>query len=205
MNRSILILLAGLLTAACNNNSKSALGDSHTAKNDSTKEVQNKLLSNNLIIPGESIGQTSINEDAATMVKRLGKPDAGDAAMGKALSIWYAGHDTTAHQTAIFSSRQMGTADEASRIKQIRVTSPEFVTKNGIHVGSDLKQIGQYFELKKVAHYAKGETNYDISESKEGIAFETDPSGKCVAIMVYPKGERQIDTYLPFYNNLYWY
>jgi hypothetical protein len=52
-----------------------------------------------LIVPGISVGQTAINEGSEVVHKKLGKPDAGDAAMGKSVSIWYANHDTTGYVT----------------------------------------------------------------------------------------------------------
>ena len=45
-----------------------------------------------LVVPGKSIGQTKLKEDAVLVYKKLGRPDAGDAAMGKSLATWYAGH-----------------------------------------------------------------------------------------------------------------
>ena len=91
-----------------------------------------------LVVPGISVGQTAINEASENVHKRLGKPDGGDAAMGKSVSIWYANHDTSSYLTQMFFTRNMGN-DETSRVKQIRVTSPWFKLNNNLFAGSPLK------------------------------------------------------------------
>ena len=85
--------------------------------------IKKEVSPEQLILPGKAIGRTTLNEDATLIAKVLGPPDKGDAAMGKALSTWYANHDPTGYQTSIFFERQMG-GDETSRAKQIRITSP---------------------------------------------------------------------------------
>lgn len=95
-----------------------------------------------LIVPGKSIGQTKLNENAKIVFEKLGKPDNDDAAMGKSLSTWYAHHNPSGYQTQIFCSRYSGNPDETvTHVIQIRVTSPYFKTANSIGVGSTLKQI----------------------------------------------------------------
>jgi hypothetical protein len=65
-----------------------------------------------LIVPGISIGQTTINESGESVHKRLGTPDGGDAAMGKSVSIWYANHDTTGYVTQMYFSRGQGNDED---------------------------------------------------------------------------------------------
>lgn len=159
------------------------------------------ISADKLIVPGKSIGQTALNDNGAEVTKRLGRPDAGDAAMGKSLSIWYANHDTTSYQTMVYASRQIGTNDETSRVKQIRITSPWFVTKDSVQVGSTLEQIGKTYQTKKVAYFTKAGQMFNIYRA-DGIAFEIDPQQKCTAIIVFDADSNPGSTYLPFYDNL---
>jgi len=154
-----------------------------------------------LIVPGKSIGQTALNDNGADVTQRLGRPDAGDAAMGKSLSIWYANHDTTGYQTMVYASRQMGTNDETSRVKQIRITSPWFVTKDSIRVSSTLEQIDKAYPTKKTAWFTKAGQKFNIYRA-DGIAFEIDPQQNCTAIIVFDANSSPGSTYLPFYDNL---
>ena len=150
-----------------------------------------------LIIPGKSIGKTKINEDAELVYKNLGKPDGGDAAMGKSVAIWYANHDSTGHSTAIYTTRNMGNS-EAALIRQIRVTSPVFKTSEGLGAASDLSEIEKIFNLKEVEKYPDSGKQYQVYDAREGIAFEIGPNKKCVAVIVHEAGKTIPGTYLKF-------
>ncbi|RYE28858.1 MAG: hypothetical protein EOP42_15775 [Sphingobacteriaceae bacterium] len=151
-----------------------------------------------LITPAKSIGKISLKESADSVYKDLGKPDSGDAAMGKSLSTWYSDHDPKGYQTQIFCTRNMGNADEnVSRVKQIRVTSPYFKTKEEIGVGATLMQIQSRFKVIKTASYADKKPPYQIYDDQKGIAFEI-LNGKCRAVIVYLPGDRGGITYLSF-------
>ncbi|MEX8548580.1 MAG: hypothetical protein V5804_13335 [Mucilaginibacter sp.] len=155
-----------------------------------------------LIVPGKSIGQTKLQEDAVLVYKRLGRPDAGDAAMGKSLATWYAGHRSLGYQTQVFFSRYMGGMDDiTSRVKQIRVTSPYFKTAEGIGPGSTLKQINAFFKVRKTAAFTENKQRYFVYDTFKGIAFESNAGGKCTGVIIYLLGGRGGFTYLPFHSN----
>jgi len=157
-----------------------------------------------LILPGQSIGTISINENTDSVFSKLGKPDAGDAAMGKSLSTWYAKHDTTGYVTQVFFSKQMGTADEASRAKQIRITSPWFKTMDYMSTGMHLQTIEskKEFNLKKVAQYTDGSKSYFIYDDADaGIAFEIDDKNVCTGIIVHEPGKDVNASYIAFHPN----
>jgi hypothetical protein len=208
--RNSFIILAAMVFAACNQSPETtkAVDTTTTDKPDTINQYSNTTANNKpvaadkLIVLGKSIGQTTLNQDAAGVFKRLGKPDAGDAAMGKALSIWYAGHDTTGYQTMIYTTRQMGTEDDLSRIKQIRVTSPWFITAEGIHNGSTLQQISKLYEVKKFATFTLKKEAYTIYRSDKGIAFEVGPQDVCKGIVVFDAASQPGQMYLPFYSDM---
>jgi hypothetical protein len=160
--------------------------------------TQTNAESDWLLIPGIAAGNTKINTDAAQVFARLGKPDQQDAAMMKAVAIWYTNHDTNAHSIGIYTS--MGTDSGAvAAIKQIRITSPSFETKDGIHVSSSLSIIKQSFkQLNQVETYTYAGKLYKVYDSPEGIAFEMAPGGTCVAIIIHEKGKNKYGTYLKF-------
>jgi len=208
--RYSIIILAAIGLMACNQSPKTdqAVDTITTHTPDTVKQVSDTTAANRpvaadkLIVPGKAIGQTMLNEDADKVFKRLGKPDAGDAAMGKALSIWYAGHDTTGYQTMIYTARQMGTQDDAAKVKHIRVTSPWFMTAGGIHNGSTLQQINNVYEVKKSATFTLKKETYTIYHSAKGIAFEIDPQQVCRGIIVLDAGPLTGQVYLPFYRDM---
>lgn len=171
-------------------------------KTDAVFSTQKSVPAAQLIVPGKSIGQTSIGENAENVFRRLGNPDSGDAAMGKSLSTWYAKHDVKGYQTQVFCSRNMGNPDETvSRVIQIRVTSPYFKTANGIGVGSMLKQINASFISKKSSFYKENKQTFFVYDTAEGIAFETTAGGKCVGIIVHALKNYGGATYLPFHDH----
>lgn len=161
------------------------------------------------IEPGKYIGNTQLGATADEMASRLGAADGGDAAMGKAWSIWYSRKQDksidSAKYLAVYSVREETNGREAMVVKQIRVNTPSFTTAKGLKVGSSYFDIKKLFPaIKVVAQYQdklKGRkiTLYDVRKS--GIAFEMTAvnGGKpaCTAITVHPKGE-SINTYILF-------
>jgi hypothetical protein len=155
-----------------------------------------------LIVPGISVGQTAINESSEVVHKKLGKPDAGDAAMGKSVSIWYSNHDTTGYITQMYFSRDMGN-DETSRVKQIRVTSPSFKVSNKIYAGVPFKIAESVYKLKKIATFEnKGGKRTIYDDVKGGIGFEVDDKDMITGIVVHETGRTATGTYLAFFPNL---
>lgn len=151
-----------------------------------------------LLTPGVSAGKTVINSNADSVYKRLGTPDGGDAAMMKAVAIWYTNHDSTAHSTAIYTTRDAG-KDPAARVKLIRVTSPTFKTKEGVGPSSSLINIKKtYSNLKKTETYKDAGKFYTIYDSPEGIAFEISQDKKCRAIIIHQSGKYFSGTYMKF-------
>lgn len=198
---------------SCNNSQQttSVVDDSvqqTNASSNSTDSIKsndtsrsNKSITENkdwFLIPGVSAGQTKIDEDADSVYQRLGKPDGGDAAMMKAVAIWYNHHDTTSHSIAIYTQR--GTDSGAvARVLQIRITSPSFKTKEGIGATSSLDQIQKAFTVKKTEQYSDAGKNYDVYDSPQGIAFEMDAKqARCVAIVIHKSGVLGEGTYLKF-------
>jgi hypothetical protein len=167
------------------------------------KPAADKFKAYVLIIPGKSIGNTSLNEPADSVLLRFGKPDAGDAAMGKSLSTWYAGHDTTGYQIDVFFSRKMGTQDDVSRVKQVRVTSPDFKTAEGSGVGSSLAQISSVYKVNKTATYHENGQAFGIyDDAEKGIAFEVDNNEKCTGVILHDAGKPMDSNYLPFHPGI---
>jgi hypothetical protein len=150
-----------------------------------------------LLQPGVAAGKTAIGDKAEKIYAQLGKADGGDAAMGKAIAIWYNNHDSTAHSIAIYTVRDTG-AMPAARIKQIRVTSPAFKTKEGIHPGSSLSEIKKVYEVSRSEAYKSEGENYTVYSSKKGIAFEIDEAGICASVIIFEAGKPSNTTYLKF-------
>ena len=178
-----------------NNTDTIRAGDTTTVDLPGDKPVPLKLL----IVPGVSLGQTTINEASENIYKRLGKPDAGDAAMGRSIAIWYANHDTTGYVIQMYFSRGMGN-DETSRVKQARINSPAFKINNKVHVGVPFTHAEALYKLKKMGtleERGNGRILYD--DNKAGIAFETDDQNMITGITVHEPGHDMTTTYLPFF------
>jgi hypothetical protein len=208
-----LFILAIAVTSCKQKTSPTSAGTitTDTAKSDTTKTNDTTAVDlpgdkpvplAQLIVPGISVGQTAINESSENIHKKLGKPDGGDAAMGKSISIWYANHDTTGYVTQMYFSRNMGN-DETSRVKQIRVTSPWFKISNKVHAGVSFKGVRSAYKLKKVATFAdKGQQRSLYDDVKGGISFEVDDKDLITGITVHEPGREAASTYLPFFSDL---
>jgi len=155
-----------------------------------------------LIVSGKSIGQISINESGENVHKQLGKPDGGDAAMGKSISIWYANHDTTSFVTKIYFSRGHGN-DEIKRVKQIRVTSPFFKLRADIYTGKPLMKAKALYQLEKVATFTeRGHIRILYDDLRAGIAFDVDDKDLITGLTVHEPGRSVSTTYLDFFSDL---
>lgn len=148
-----------------------------------------------LLIPGKSAGQTKLQESAEVLRTRFGTPDAGDAAMGKAVSTWYSKHDSTGHSLTIYTTQKMG-QDASAHIAQIRITSPQFHTQEGIHTGSTLSEIKKQYTVTQTEEFEDADIHYIVYNSSKGISFEADPNGKCIAIIIHEPGDKRPGTYL---------
>ncbi|WP_207534818.1 hypothetical protein [Desertivirga arenae] len=145
-----------------------------------------------LLVPGISAGSTSINENASEVLKKLGKPDGGDAAMGKAVIFWIGGIPGKKHTTSIYTVRQPIDSPDA-KVKEIRVTSPQFKTKEGNGVGGTRLGIEKEFKLKRNTFFNPAL----VYDTTEGIAFEfSKDTGYCTAVVIYEKGKRLPEAYL---------
>ncbi|MGV3764441.1 hypothetical protein [Parapedobacter sp.] len=146
------------------------------------------------LVPGTSAGTFKLGDADSVVHRQLGRPDHSDAAMGKAVQIWYT---DTAEQypLSLFTARDMGN-DETARIQQIRVTSPTFETADSIHVGSALAEIRDTYQLTATETYQQADETYTVYDAEEGIAFEVGPDDRCVAIIIHPRGAG-MSSYLP--------
>ncbi|TWR24325.1 hypothetical protein FPZ42_17770 [Mucilaginibacter achroorhodeus] len=155
-----------------------------------------------LIVPGTSLGQTAINETAENVHKRLGKPDDGDAAMGKSVSIWYADHNKKGYATHMYFVTDMGN-DPDPRVKVIRVSSPSFKVNNKIYTGVLLKTAEELYKLKKIGTYKLNGSDRNIfDDEKAGIAFDADRSGTVTGIAVHETGKSPITAYMAFFQGV---
>jgi hypothetical protein len=171
---------------------------------DSLKLERNQTISGNqLIAPGKSIGLTSLGVDAETLEKNLGRPDRSDAAMGKAWLSWIGKkRDDHNNQTRLdIYTTYADTTMRSKAVKQIRVTSSFFKTKEGLGVYSGLVVIKQHHPgLKAIGSYREDGRSFAIYDAiSEGIAFEIVKAGNeeiCTGVIVHQPGVRVTDVYI---------
>ncbi|KRT15461.1 hypothetical protein ASU31_13990 [Pedobacter ginsenosidimutans] len=141
-----------------------------------------------LIVAGRSVGEIALGEDMEEVGRKLGRPNAGDAAMGKAWGIWYSNDSTAKHRNeiAVYSSYR-DTSMRVKDVKQIRITSNKFKTKDGLTTGSTLEDAKLKFPtIEKLSAYLNEDkdtvTVYDAK--KDGIGFEF-LKGKSISLTVH--------------------
>jgi hypothetical protein len=147
----------------------------------------------NLIVAGQSIGQTHLGRFGADYLARLPKPDADDSGMGRYRSVWLSKNQAGRKDTLYIFSVANGPRDiEPSNgvsIELIRVTSPWYHTANGISTGITLPRILRGFP--GVRSTDSSLNLYD--DANRGIAFEfaggATAGSPCIAIMVHPPGK----------------
>ncbi|UKT66106.1 hypothetical protein [Pedobacter mucosus] len=199
--RSIVGILLGLSISlfACNSVEHKNINTDSTTKKISVGESKLTIGPKFLIIPGVSIGQIKLGEDTQEIGNKLGTPDAGDAAMGKAWSIWYSEDPNTTrrNELSIYSSYKDSSATSKD-VKQIRITSGQFKTLDGFGTGRKLKDAQAKFpDLDQISTYLneKKDTVLIYDSKSQGIGFEF-LSGKSISLTVHPKNVSVNATYL---------
>ena len=144
-----------------------------------------------LIVPGRSLGRTHLGARGAPDLKRLPRPDAGDAAMGgRRWMVWKS--KTSRDTLAVFAVDR--TYLEPLRpgliVQDIRATSPKFHTANGAATGRTLAEIKSRFPHGRLEP-GNDSTSWFYT-IKQGIAFEFRPhprsSACCLSVTVFPAG-----------------
>lgn len=189
-------LFFALIIISCNNDNKR---ESETQTQITTQNISRKgnLSKNNSqkIIAGESVGNIIVEQDAAPIIDSLGKPDTGDAAMGKSIMTWN-GED--GELLTIYTSQKMGVED-FSRIKAIRILSEKYKTEDNLGVNSPLADLKRYYRLDYAGKFAFQGKHYILYSTNKGIAFEVGMNQKCHGVLIYPENSQPTDLYLPIY------
>jgi hypothetical protein len=168
------------------------------------------LAGSNLVIPGHSIGGIYLREPASRALPALGKPSTGDAAMGRFWAVWVT-HISKSHRQ--YELDVLTIRDQTGLlefVEQVRVTSPWFITRQGVRVGSTRSTVLKVFpdarliDSNSTTHVHQNLVLYD--DTRHGILFEFAvdnrrciPSTKCSAILIHPKGQSALEEYLPWY------
>ena len=149
----------------------------------------------NLIVPGQSIGQTHLGKNGSFYLKKLTKPDALDAGMSQTRQVWVSKKNQQTNTLYIHtvSNGALNVQPLSGRtIDSIRVTSPWFHTSNGISTGSTKAQILSHFPNARPIDGSP--TLYD--DRKQGIVFEfgqkPTAGSPCIAITVHPPGDLHV-------------
>jgi hypothetical protein len=151
-----------------------------------------------LIVPGRSVGVIKLAANADSLIHVLGKPDAGDAAMRKAISTWYDHLDSSQPELSIYTSRDLAFDNPPAIVKQIWVTSPGYKTVEGVGAGSSLPVIQRFFNVESSKRAKIGNDSTTAYYDRKGIGFLVDHLQMCTGILIYPKGSVPPDSYLKF-------
>lgn len=189
------LAIALVVVTSCSQSNEKHTGGPRNA--DTAVTLPQVTNTDSLLVPGKAAGTIVLGSNAADVVEALGKPDRGDAAMGKSVSTWFANHDASSYAFSIFSSRDMGNSDNAF-IKQIRVTAPGFRTAGGVGTQSSLEEIKSKFKVQEEKGYKLKQEEVHVYADTSGIAFEVDGKGTCIGIVIYPAGSLHPDTYARF-------
>ncbi len=173
-------------------------------KNDSVARLLQSLAANDSIVPGKSIGNIFVEEDAEEVIQALGEPDSSKVQTGRSVLSWYRNlpgkaADSNVNSIKVFTKIISVKQEEINRVKQIRTTSTFFKTAGLAGVGSTIVFIKMQFpSLKKATgSYTdkRGSTVTVYDAVKEGIAFEINETTKCIGITVHGPGQKVWETY----------
>lgn len=195
-------LITALFTG-CSNNEQEHNNELQEDKEIASNTVRDSLMDSPenvdadfVLLPGIAAGKVKIDESTTEVFEGLGKPDSSDAAMQKMVAFWFDEKNGTRHSTAIFAARN--TEDQSpAKVQQIRVTSPAFKTKEGHGVNSTLTDIKKAYDVEEIRFPLTPKQAIYMWIDKEGIAFEIGEDQRCIAVIIYQKGNDPSSTYLP--------
>lgn len=154
---------------------------------------------NTLIIPGESIGAIKLGADATKVGKEKGDPAYSDAGMGKVVESWFLGAKHGDKGRMFHRPDEIGLRahfnEDASKhvVSQIEVTSPKYMTAEGIAPGSTLDAIRAKFpdiqpdDSSDIKFWPLYGAMQFFKDTKRGIAFAVRKSDSvCIQVCVMP-------------------
>lgn len=190
--KNLIPLAAFAFLTACHAGPDTSNADAVPPLQDSV--VADLVAPDSLVEPGKSAGPFVLGADAAPQMARLGRPDSGDAAMGKAMAIWKA----NGHLSALYTERNMG-VDDTARIKMFRTTDPGYRTSGNAGTGTALADLARSFNLQQTAWYRSGEDTVRMLTAPEGITFEVNQKMFCTGLILHAPGADPSASYLPFH------
>ena len=204
--RNFTIILAAFLVISCKREAAINV-ENGAVKMDSVKapvkpDNPEKINTIFLLVPGTSAGIVNLNANTETL-SVLGKPDASDAAMGKAWMTWYGGHGTETEELNIYTTYKDNEMKEKA-VKLIRVTSAEYKTKDSLGSGNAMPEISKVFPALQLAAKYKNTAKKEVSiydATPEGIAFEF-VNDTCKGTIIHEKGKKVTDTYITLHPDM---
>lgn len=154
-----------------------------------------------LIVPGRQIGRVHLGPDGDRTLAALPEPDVAGQVWARpeeTEQLWMSHAPPRRHDTLYVHT----TANSLLNVKPhggvtidlIRVTSPRFATREGLHAGSTLAQIRRRFPDAR-----PGDSRLFLyDEEHTGIAFEFArpplSNSRAIAVMIHPPGDPHLVT-----------
>lgn len=189
--KNLLPILATAFAAACHAGPDTSNADAVPPLEDSVST--DAVLADSLVEPGVSAGLFVLGADAGSAFSKMGRPDSGDAAMGKTMAIW----KKNGFLTSIYTERNMG-VDDTARIRMFRTTDPSYRTTGNARTGAALADLARSFDLKQTAWYRLGPDTIRVLTAPEGITFEVNQKMFCTGLILHAPGADPSASYLPF-------
>lgn len=140
------------------------------------------------ILPGKSVGRTSLGESRAVVLRRLGPPtETGQGLGGLKDDTWFAKVPGADFVTISY---------RAGRVVQITIDNERFKTREGLSATSQVAQVRRRFvHMWQYTHqnHFNNQTHTRFYDSTAGIAFvSTNNSISFDAVTVYRPGHRVV-------------
>ena len=197
------LLLAGLpyllLLTGCRDDRGAPIQESDSETN--AFAPNNGVDSSFTFVGGQHLGEVKLRETTEDVVKALGQPVGGDAAMGRAIAIFSVPDGDTTATLTTGSTRFMPPDSTVYRVEFVRTTARKYRSPEGLGVGSTRAEVELIYPLTPLGSFTEQRDKYEVYDTDRGVGFEIGADSLVHGIVIHDRAGRAVDSSLPLYDD----
>lgn len=176
-------------------------GNATSAPTESKSGVPAKAQSAHLtFVPGERIGEYSLQQPTEALNEELGKATESDAAMGRALAVYQLPDGDAVATLTVGSTLNSPPDSTYYKVEFLRTTARKFHSASGLGVGSTRAEVEQEYTLTPVGYFTEGDVRYEVFDTDRGLGLELGQDNRVHGIIIHHPEKPAVEKGLPLYD-----